>query len=94
MIYSPGGGGIPLGIPLRESPQGIRFLIGLFLGISAYLIQIGYHFIGLVYLVVYIGAIFILFLFILMLLSVRSSELEHLTYFKKFSISHMCNLSI
>lgn len=57
----------------------IVFLIGLFISISAYLILIGYHFIGLVYLVVYIGAISILFLFILMLLSVRSSELEHLT---------------
>jgi NADH-ubiquinone oxidoreductase chain 6 len=57
----------------------ILSLIGLFISISAYLILIGYHFFALVYLVVYIGAISILFLFIIMLISVRSSELEHLT---------------
>lgn len=57
----------------------IVYLIGLFTSISAYLILIGYHFIGLVYLVVYIGAISVLFIFILMLLNVRMSELEDLT---------------
>jgi NADH-ubiquinone oxidoreductase chain 6 len=53
----------------------VLFLIGLFLSISCYLILIGLNFIGLAYLLVYIGAVSILFLFILMLINVRISEL-------------------
>jgi len=54
----------------------VLFLIGLFLSISSYLILIGLNFIGLSYLLVYIGAVSILFLFILMLINVRISELS------------------
>jgi len=54
----------------------VLFLIGLFAGISSYLIIIGLSFIGLSYLIVYIGAVSILFLFILMLINIRISELE------------------
>lgn len=53
----------------------VLFLIGLFFSISVYLITIGLHFLGLVYLIVYVGAVSILFLFILMLINVRISEL-------------------
>src|ERR1700712_832829 len=53
----------------------VLFLIGLFLSISCYLVLIGLNFIGLSYLLVYIGAVSILFLFILMLINVRISEL-------------------
>ena len=53
----------------------VLYLIGLFLTLSSYLIFIGLNFIGLAYLLVYIGAISILFLFILMLINVRVSEL-------------------
>lgn len=53
----------------------VLFLIGLFLSISAYLILTGLNFIGLSYLLVYVGAVSILFLFILMLINVRISEL-------------------
>jgi NADH-ubiquinone oxidoreductase chain 6 len=53
----------------------VLFLIGLFLSISSYLIILGINFIGLSYLLVYIGAISMLFLFILMLINVRVSEL-------------------
>ena len=53
----------------------VLFLIGLFLSISCYLILTGLNFIGLSYLLVYIGAVSILFLFILMLINVRISEL-------------------
>jgi NADH-ubiquinone oxidoreductase chain 6 len=51
-------------------------LIGLFASISCYLIIIGLSFIGLSYLIVYIGAVSILFLFILMLINIRISELQ------------------
>lgn len=54
----------------------VLFLIGLFLCISSYLILLGISFIGLSYLLVYVGAISILFLFILMLINVRISELQ------------------
>jgi NADH-ubiquinone oxidoreductase chain 6 len=53
----------------------VLFLIGLFLSISAYLMMLGINFIGLSYLLVYVGAVSILFLFILMLINVRISEL-------------------
>ena len=54
----------------------VLFLIGLFAGVSSYLILIGLTFIGLSYLIVYIGAVSILFLFILMLINIRISELQ------------------
>ena len=53
----------------------VLFLIGLFISISCYLIILGLNFIGLSYLLVYVGAVSILFLFILMLINVRISEL-------------------
>jgi len=53
----------------------VLFLIGLFLSIASYLIILGLSFIGLSYLLVYVGAVSILFLFILMLINVRTSEL-------------------
>ncbi|RYE16027.1 MAG: hypothetical protein EOP34_00420 [Rickettsiales bacterium] len=53
----------------------VLFLIALFFSISLYLMLIGLYFIGLSYLLVYVGAISILFLFILMLINVRISEL-------------------
>jgi NADH-ubiquinone oxidoreductase chain 6 len=54
----------------------IIFLIGLFASIAIYLILLGLTFIGLSYLIVYIGAVSILFLFILMLINIRTSELQ------------------
>ena len=53
----------------------VLFLIGLFFSISCYLIVLGINFIGLSYLLVYVCAVSILFLFILMLINVRISEL-------------------
>jgi len=54
----------------------VLFLIGLFLNIASYLMLLGINFIGLSYLLVYVGAVSILFLFILMLINVRISELS------------------
>lgn len=53
----------------------VLFLIGLFFSLASYLIILGISFIGLSYLLVYVGAVSILFLFILMLINVRISEL-------------------
>lgn len=53
----------------------VLFLIGLFVVVASYLIIIGIDFIGISYLLVYVGAVSILFLFILMLINIRISEL-------------------
>ena len=53
----------------------VLYLIGLFISIASYLMMLGINFIGLSYLLVYVGAVSILFLFILMLINIRISEL-------------------
>jgi NADH-ubiquinone oxidoreductase chain 6 len=53
----------------------VLFLILLFSSIASYLILVGVKFIGISYLLVYVGAVSILFLFILMLINIRVSEL-------------------
>lgn len=53
----------------------VLFLIALFLSIACCLLVLGLNFIALSYLLVYVGAVSILFLFILMLINVRISEL-------------------
>ena len=53
----------------------VLYLILLFSSIACYLIFIGIKFIGISYLLVYVGAVSILFLFILMLINIRVSEL-------------------
>lgn len=53
----------------------VLYLILLFSSISCYLIFVGIKFIGISYLLVYVGAVSILFLFILMLINIRVSEL-------------------
>ncbi len=53
----------------------VLHLIMLFSCIACYLIFLGIKFVGLSYLLVYIGAVSILFLFILMLINIRVSEL-------------------
>lgn len=56
--------------------KSLLYLIGVFLTISLYLNFVGLTFIGLAYLVIYIGAVSILFIFILMLINIRTSELQ------------------
>src|ERR1700745_331405 len=53
----------------------VLYLILLFASVSCYLIMVGMVFIGISYLLVYVGAVSILFLFILMLINIRVSEL-------------------
>jgi NADH-ubiquinone oxidoreductase chain 6 len=71
----------------------ILFLIGLFGSISSYLIILGLTFIGLSYLIVYIGAVSILFLFILMLINIRVSELQSNTS-NSISLTILSSISI
>jgi len=62
-------------IVIKNPIGSLMCLIGLFGTISVYLIITGLNFIGFSYLIVYIGAVSILFLFILMLINIRTSEL-------------------
>ena len=59
----------------RNPIVSVLFLIGLFINIACLLILVGYNYIGLSYILVYVGAVSILFLFILMLINIRISEL-------------------
>lgn len=75
----------------------VLFLIGLFVSISGYLMMLGLSFIGLSYLLVYVGAVSILFLFILMLINVRISELvtdNNNSFFLAVMIGIIFNLTL
>ena len=63
-------------ITTKNPIESLLGLIFLFAMIAIYLILCGFNFIGFSYLIVYIGAVSILFLFILMLINIRSSELQ------------------
>lgn len=67
-------------ISINNPVVSVLFLIGVFGTIASYLIILGLNFLGFVYLVVYIGAISILFLFIIMLMNIRISELVSNTW--------------
>lgn len=53
----------------------ILYLISLFVNVAVYLITKGLIFMGLLYILIYVGAITILFLFIIMLMNIKISEL-------------------
>jgi NADH:ubiquinone oxidoreductase subunit 6 (chain J) len=59
----------------RNPIVSVLFLIGLFVNVSGLLVLVGLNFLGLSYILVYVGAVSILFLFILMLINIRISEL-------------------
>nr|AYP41349.1 NADH dehydrogenase subunit 6 [Hirsutella thompsonii] len=66
-----------IAVIISKNPiSALIWLIGLFATISLYLIFVGLTYIAFSYLIVYIGAVSILFLFILMLINIRSSELQ------------------
>lgn len=54
----------------------VLFLICVFVNIAGYLIQLEIGFIGISYIIVYVGAIAILFLFVIMMLNLQLSELS------------------
>lgn len=53
----------------------VLFLIATFVLASCYLMFVGINFIGISYIIVYVGAIAILFLFIIMMINVRINEI-------------------
>lgn len=63
-------------ITARNPVISVLFLIALFVNIAGYLILLGISFIGLAYITVYVGAIAILFLFVIFLLDIKLAELH------------------
>jgi NADH-ubiquinone oxidoreductase chain 6 len=53
----------------------VLFLISVFVNVAAYLLLLGVGFVGISYLIVYVGAIAILFLFVVMMLNIRLTEI-------------------
>lgn len=60
----------------KNPVMSVLFLISLFLNVSGYLVLQGLGFIGVSYLIIYIGAIAILFLFVVMMLNLQLAELN------------------
>jgi NADH-ubiquinone oxidoreductase chain 6 len=65
-------------ITARSPVIAVIFLIAVFINIAGYLILLGVNFIGLAYIMVYIGAIAILFLFVIMMLNIRLVEISEI----------------
>jgi NADH-ubiquinone oxidoreductase chain 6 len=56
----------------------VLFLISVFVNVAGYLVLLGVGFIGISYLIVYVGAIAILFLFVIMMLNLQLAELSQI----------------
>ena len=53
----------------------VLFLISVFINVAGYLVLLGVAYLGLAYFIIYVGAIAILFLFVIMMLNLRLVEL-------------------
>jgi NADH-ubiquinone oxidoreductase chain 6 len=54
----------------------VLFLISVFINVAGYLVLLGIGFLGISYIIVYVGAIAILFLFVIMMLNIQLAELS------------------
>jgi NADH-ubiquinone oxidoreductase chain 6 len=53
----------------------VLFLISVFVNVAGYLVLLGVTYLGLAYLIIYVGAIAVLFLFVIMMLNLQLAEL-------------------
>ena len=67
----------------------VIFLISAFINAAGYLIMLGIGFIGISYIIIYIGAITVLFLFIIMMINIRLVDILEVgkEYTKNFSLA-------
>ena len=67
----------------------VIFLISLFINTAGYLILFGISFVGISYIIIYIGAITVLFLFIIMMINIRLVDLLEIgkEYTKNFPLA-------
>lgn len=68
-------------ITSRNPIISVLFLIAVFVNVACYLILLGINFIGLTYLIIYVGAIAILFLFVVMMINIKLVELTEVSPF-------------
>lgn len=61
-------------ISVKSPVNAVLWLVGAFVCVAGYLVTLGMVFIGLSYIIVYVGAIAVLFLFVVMMLSVSSLQ--------------------
>lgn len=61
----------------------VLFLISLFINISAYLVIIGISFMGISYLIVYVGAVTVLFLFVIIIFNLQFTDFKQYQYNNK-----------
>lgn len=62
-------------ITAKNPVVSVLFLISVFIRVAGYLVLLGITYLGLAYLIIYVGAIAILFLFVIMMLNLRLVEL-------------------
>jgi len=67
-------------VTTRNPIHSVLFLISTFLNVSALLVLFRMEFMALTYIVVYVGAIAVLFLFVIMMLDIRVAEITSLAY--------------
>ncbi len=66
-----------LGVVLHRNPvKSAMFLVSFFVGLAAMYALLGAEFLAVVQILVYVGAIMVLFLFVIMLISVREENFE------------------
>jgi NADH:ubiquinone oxidoreductase subunit 6 (subunit J) len=58
----------------------VLFLISIFFAVSIIFILVGIDFFGFIFLIIYVGAIAVLFLFIVMMLNIQKIETDKFTY--------------
>ena len=63
-------------ITSKNSVISVLFLISVFVNVAGYLVLLGVGFIGISYLIVYVGAVTVLFLFVIMMLNLQLTELS------------------
>ena len=63
----------------RNTVYSVFFLILVFVNVSILFIMIGAEFLGMIMLIVYVGAVAVLFLFVVMMLNVNEKTTKHIT---------------
>jgi len=81
----------------RNTVYSVFFLILVFVTISILFIMIGAEFLGMIMLIVYVGAVAVLFLFVVMMLNVTEKKIQYpkkKSIFNKTSVSSLVGLII
>jgi NADH:ubiquinone oxidoreductase subunit 6 (subunit J) len=81
--------GLALAVVMVTNPiHAVLLLIMVFFSSSIFLLFIGAEFIGLLYLIVYVGAVAVLFLFVVMMINIRLVELNRTSFYITFFFTY------